>query len=79
MEQEETVFARHGICKHGPSATNTYATVEELFEAEFSMRFVSYQIMNTQRKESRRLVLLRTSSIYLCQLSSSLKNRRVSG
>jgi hypothetical protein len=38
------IIARLG--KHVPAATNTLATVEQLLDAVFSMRSVSYQILN---------------------------------
>jgi hypothetical protein len=37
------IVARQRLGKHFPAATNTYATTEELLEASFSIRSVSYQ------------------------------------
>jgi hypothetical protein len=34
------------LSKHVPAAMNTHATIEELLDALFSMRFVSYQVPN---------------------------------
>jgi hypothetical protein len=36
------IVARQRLCKHVPAATNTHTT-EELLDASFSMRSVSYQ------------------------------------
>jgi hypothetical protein len=36
---------RQGIAKHFPAATNTHAIIEELLDAMFSMRSMSYQIL----------------------------------
>jgi hypothetical protein len=48
VEPEETVVARQRLGNHFPAATNTHATVEELMDVVFSMRSVSYQILNMQ-------------------------------
>jgi hypothetical protein len=48
---------------------NTHATIKELLDSVFSMRSVSYQILRTCRKESVRLVLLRTSCLLLMHLT----------
>jgi hypothetical protein len=45
VEAEETAAARQRLGKHLPAATNTHVTIEELLDAEFSMRFMSYQIL----------------------------------
>jgi hypothetical protein len=37
--------ARQRLGKHVPAATNTRATTEELLDALFSMRSMSYQIL----------------------------------
>jgi hypothetical protein len=46
MKAEETDFARQRLGKHISAATNTHATIYELLDAVFSMRSVSYQILN---------------------------------
>jgi hypothetical protein len=38
-----SIFAKQWIGKHVPVATNTHATIEQLLNAWFSMRFVLYQ------------------------------------
>jgi hypothetical protein len=38
------VRQRHG--KHNPEATNRHATIEELLGTVFSVRSVSYQVLN---------------------------------
>jgi hypothetical protein len=40
------IAARQRLGKQIPKLTNTHATVEELLDAVFSMRSVSYQILN---------------------------------
>jgi hypothetical protein len=58
--------------KHLPPATNAHTTIKKLLDALFSMRHVSYQILNMWRKENRRSVLPRTScNIILLSTSRS--------
>jgi hypothetical protein len=38
-----TIVARQRLSKHVTAETNTHATIEELLDASFSMRSVSYQ------------------------------------
>jgi hypothetical protein len=45
VEPEDTAVARQRLGKHVPATTNTHET-DELLDAVFSMRFVSYQILN---------------------------------
>jgi hypothetical protein len=40
------IVARQGRRKIVPAATNTHAAIEELLGAVFSMRFMSFQILN---------------------------------
>jgi hypothetical protein len=47
VEAEEMAIARQWLDKHVPAVTNTYATIEELLDAVFSMQSVSYQIINS--------------------------------
>jgi hypothetical protein len=37
------IVVRHRLGKHVAAEKNTHATIEELLDAEFSMRCVSYQ------------------------------------
>jgi hypothetical protein len=53
--------ARQLLGKHIPASMKTDTTVE-LLDIAFSMRSVLYQELDKQRKESRLLVLSRTSS-----------------
>jgi hypothetical protein len=46
LKPEETVIARQRLGKHFPAATNTRAKKEGLLDAVFSMRSLSYQILN---------------------------------
>jgi hypothetical protein len=55
---------RRRLGKHLPAATNTHIRTE-LTDVVFSVRSVSYQILNMQWKESRRLVLPRASCVML--------------
>jgi hypothetical protein len=45
VETEETAIPRQRLGKHVPVARNTHAT-QELLNAAFSMRSVSYEICN---------------------------------
>jgi hypothetical protein len=37
------IVARQRLGKHFPTATNMYATIEELLDTSFTMRCVSYE------------------------------------
>jgi hypothetical protein len=43
VEPEETSVVRQRLSKHVPTAINTHATTEELFDMLFSIRSVSYK------------------------------------
>jgi hypothetical protein len=45
VEPKELAVARQRLDKHVPATTNTQATIE-LLDAVFSVRSVSYQILN---------------------------------
>jgi hypothetical protein len=40
------IVVRQRLGKHAPAATITHTTIEELLDAVFSLRSVSYQILN---------------------------------
>jgi hypothetical protein len=40
------IVATQRLGKHVPEAINTHATIEKLLAAVFSMRFVSYEILD---------------------------------
>jgi hypothetical protein len=61
VEPIETAVARHRLGKDFSSAKNTRAAIYEMCGAMFSLRSVSFQILVCSGKNSRRLVLLRTS------------------
>jgi hypothetical protein len=61
LEPEETAIARQHLTKHVPAATNIHSTRGKIMDVVFSVRLVSYQIFREQKKESRRLILHRTS------------------
>jgi hypothetical protein len=44
VEPEETAIARQQPGKYIPMTVNTYATIEELLDIVFSMRYMSYQV-----------------------------------
>jgi hypothetical protein len=46
VEPEEMTLVRKRLGKHIPAATNIHA-ITELLDEVFSMRYVSYQILNT--------------------------------
>jgi hypothetical protein len=46
VEPEKMAAARQRFGKNVPAATNTYATIEESLAAVFSVRFVSWYILN---------------------------------
>jgi hypothetical protein len=48
-------------------AMNAHVTIEELLGAVFSVRAVSYQMINMQLKESDGLVLRKTSCFFSCR------------
>jgi hypothetical protein len=45
LGENSPIFARKRLSKNVTAVTNTQATIEELLDASFSMRFVSYQGM----------------------------------
>jgi hypothetical protein len=51
MEPEETVVTRQQLRKLVPAAANIHGTTEEQFDEVFSMRSVSYEILNMQRQK----------------------------
>jgi hypothetical protein len=46
VQLEETAVARYRVGKQVSAATNTYATLEELLDAVFSMRSLSKIILH---------------------------------
>jgi hypothetical protein len=57
MEPEVMADARQRLGEHFPMATDIHATIKEMLGAVFSMRSVSYLILNKQWKKKRRLFL----------------------
>jgi hypothetical protein len=57
VEPEETVVARQQLGKIFPAETNTQVIIEVPLDAMISVQSVSYQILDIQWKESRRLVI----------------------
>jgi hypothetical protein len=50
IELEETAVARQRLSKHVSAATNTHATIEEMLEAVISMRYMSLQMLCSEKK-----------------------------
>jgi hypothetical protein len=57
-----TAIARQRLGKHVPAATNTHATIEEMLNASFSMRSVSYQRARTSCNVNPLINLLNTTN-----------------
>jgi hypothetical protein len=50
VEKEEAAIARKRCGKNGPAATNQHATIEELFEAVFSVWYAPRLYSEDQRE-----------------------------
>jgi hypothetical protein len=46
VESDDTSAANQWLGKYVPMATNTHATIEELLDTVFSVRFLLCQILN---------------------------------
>jgi hypothetical protein len=56
LEPEETATERQRLGKHFPLAKNTHTTLEELLYAVFSIRSMSYQIIDMLVKGKQAII-----------------------